>query len=176
MRSLAVSSYTERKRCADYDRKDLLNYLLSTKSEAGNPLPEVAIILESAPFIGGGSDSTPNTIVHFIDLVSRDKSIQNRLQTELDKAFTAAIVAESESWVPVETQTSKLPHLNATLKETLRIRSTATSGLERVVPKGCREIAGCFLQAGTLVSVPTCTMHHNPSVDDVSRSTHSSST
>ena len=166
LKTLAVSSCTERKRLANYDRKDLLSYLLSAKSEDGNPLPEVAIISESAPFIIGGSDSTANTIVHFIDLVSRDPEIQKRLQAELDDAFAKPTV-ELEAWVPLEAETSKLPYLNATLKETLRIRPTAAAGLERVVPKGGREIAGYYLPAGTLVSVPTYTIHHNPTLHEV---------
>ncbi|KAF3039743.1 hypothetical protein E8E12_006792 [Didymella heteroderae] len=96
---------------------------------------EQETIAESISFIVRGSDTTSSTITHFIDFVSRDRALQRNLQKELD-----------------------------TLKEVMRIRPTSSTGLERVVPKGGKRIAGEWFPAGTVVSVPTCGLMSDPRV------------
>jgi benzoate 4-monooxygenase len=55
--------------------------------------------------------------------------------------------------VAPESVVKTLPLLNATLKETMRLRPTSSTGLERIVPPGGQEIAGKFFAAG--VNKPT---------------------
>jgi benzoate 4-monooxygenase len=55
--------------------------------------------------------------------------------------------------VTLESVVKNLPLLNVTLKETMRLRPTSSTGLERIVPPGVQEIAGKFFAAG--VSKPT---------------------
>ena len=132
LQDLAVTSYRERRASRNTDRKDMLSYMLSAKSENGQSLSECMILEESTSLIAGGSDSTAATLVHFVDLVSHDRLIEARLQKELDEAFPGTL---EDAWVPLEAQTAKLSLLNATLKEVLRIRPTLAAGLERVTSK-----------------------------------------
>ena len=146
MVSLAISSINERKIIQKKDRKDFLNFLFSDQdSKTGIELPFEDIVAECCSMVIGGSDSTSATITHFVDFVCRTPGIQHRLQTELDETFRGDL---EEDWVPPESITSHLPVLNGTLKETLRMRPTAASGLERVVPHEGRNIQGKWLPSG----------------------------
>ncbi|OQE11322.1 hypothetical protein PENFLA_c072G04756 [Penicillium flavigenum] len=146
-------AYLERKHGNSCDRRDLLSYLLAAKDpDTGTPLPEEEIIAESISFVVGGSDTTSSTMTNFIDFVSRDKELLERIQKELDTQYPGPL---GPDWVADNDTASTLLLLNSTLREVMRIRPTSATGLERVTPKGGRIIAGTFIQEGTIVSVPT---------------------
>lgn len=146
--------------------KDLMSFLLNAKDpETGGPLPEKEIVAEAISFIVGGSDTTSSTMTNFMDFVSRDQKLQGDIFVELLEAFPAP---RDSDWVAPEDLSGKLPLLNATLKEVMRLRPTSSTGLERVVPEGGRNVAGTFIPAGYLVSVPTVAIHHNRQIFGVS--------
>ncbi len=103
------------------------------------------ILEESASLISGGSDSTAATLVHFVDLVSRDSLVESKLQVELDEAFPGTL---EESWVPLKAQIARLPFLNATLKEVLRVRPTLAAGPERLTSKNGMVSSGYRIPIG----------------------------
>ena len=145
LEQLGRTSFHQRK-ASPKDNNDLLSLLFAAKdANTGGSLPDEYIIAEAISFLVGGSDTTSSTMTHFVDLVSRDRSIQIKLQTELDEAFPGTM---DEDWVSPDAVVSKLPLLNAVLKETMRMRPTSSTGLERVVPQGGREIAGRFFAGG----------------------------
>ncbi|RLL95791.1 hypothetical protein CFD26_105006 [Aspergillus turcosus] len=151
-------AYLKRK-ALQTQRKDILSFLFNAKDpETGGPLPEQEIIAESISFIVGGSDTTSTTMTNVVDIVSRRPEIQERLQKELDETFPGDDLSE---WVADFASVEKLPVLNAVLRETMRVKPTSATGLERVTPEGGRSIAGKFIPAGTLVSVPTINVHYN---------------
>ncbi|KAM5453020.1 hypothetical protein McanMca71_000798 [Microsporum canis] len=160
LQMLAKNAFNRRKCAGANHRKDMLASLLTAKSEDGKPLPEESIIAEAASFISGGSDSTSTTLTHFVDLVSRNDSVRLRLQDELDKAFPNC----EENWVPEGDITGKLPYLQATLREVMRVRPASASGLERIVTEQPLDISGFKLPPGTLISAPTYTVHRNESI------------
>jgi benzoate 4-monooxygenase len=142
-----------------------MSFLLNANDpETGGPLPAEEIIAEAISFIVGGSDTTSSTMTNFMDFVSRDSKLQDDLWRELCNAFPGP---RNPSWVAPEDLSGKLPLLNAILKEVMRLRPTSSTGLERVVPEGGRTISGEFVPAGSLISVPTVAIHHNPSIYSV---------
>ncbi|GAQ45920.1 Cytochrome P450 [Aspergillus niger] len=144
-------------------RKDLLSLLFRAKDpETGAALDEKEIIAESISFIVGGSDTTSTSMVNMVDILSRSEDVQQRLQEELDSAFPFPNQTMPPGWVADFKAVESLPVLNAILRETMRFRPTSATGLERVTPKGGKVVAGRFLPEGTLVSVPTLDIHHNP--------------
>ena len=174
---LGRQSYQEREKSPE-DTSDLLSLLFSAKNpEKGGPLPSEEIVAEAISFIVGGSDTTSSTISNFMDMISRKPDIQKRLQDELDTSFADA---DESNWIAPDAVTGTLPYLNAVLKEVMRTRPTSSTGLERVVPDGGREIAGQFFPQNvsaqssnsktfadefqTLVSVPTTAVMYNPEI------------
>ncbi len=61
-------------------------------------------------------------------------------------------------------QVKRLPYLEVVINETLRIHSTAGLGLPRLVPEGGLTVCGRFFQEGTVLSVPTYTIHRDREV------------
>ena len=53
-----------------------------------------------------------------------------------------------QDWVATFKEVEKLPVLNAMLQETMRIRPTSATGLERLTPNGGATIAGQFIPEG----------------------------
>lgn len=58
----------------------------------------------------------------------------------------------------------KLEYLEACINESLRLHSTSSIGLPRLVPRGGLEVCGKFFKEGTVLSVPSYTIHRNPEV------------
>lgn len=163
--SLGVAAYLNRKNNAS-PQKDLLSYLFAAKDN--EDVGEQEIIAESISFIVGGSDTTSSTITHFIDFVSRDRALRANLQKELDSAFPGM---QDVDWVPSYHSLKDLPLLNAALKEVMRMRPTSSTGLERVVPKGGKRVAGKWFPAGVRsIPIPPY-MHHT---DKICRSSSAS--
>lgn len=67
---------------------------------------------------------------------------------------------------PVSTfeQVKKLPYLQAVIDETLRIHSTSGIGLPRLVPEGGLVVNGKTFPEGTVLSVPSYTIHRDKEV------------
>lgn len=147
---IGYNAYLKRK-SLQTQRKDILSFLFNAKDpETGGPLPEQEIIAESISFIVGGSDTTSTTMTNVVDIVSRHPEIQERLQKELDETFPSDDLSE---WVADFASVEKLPVLNAVLRETMRIKPTSATGLERVTPQGGRIIAGKFIPAGVSLNL-----------------------
>ncbi|SJL13698.1 uncharacterized protein ARMOST_17146 [Armillaria ostoyae] len=88
-------------------------------------------------------------------------SIQDKLHKELDKRL--------DSDVATAERVKNLSCLQAVINEGLRLHSTMALGLPRVAPEGRMMILGNYFPGGTIISVPTYTIHRDPAVfgDDV---------
>ncbi|KAF5255890.1 hypothetical protein FOXYS1_13673 [Fusarium oxysporum] len=159
---IGKEAFMKRKASADNSRKDLLSFLFNAKDpETKQPIPDDEIIAESISFIVGGSDTTSSTMTNFIDFVARDADLQRRIQQEIDTIFLGE---PSDDWVPGDKKLNDLSLLIATLREVMRFRPTSATGLERVTPQGGKTIAGQFIPAETLVSVPTLGIMMDPRI------------
>lgn len=56
----------------------------------------------------------------------------------------------------------KLKYLEACINESLRLHSTSSMGLPRVVPEGGLNVCGRYFKEGTILSVPSYTIHRDP--------------
>ena len=122
---LVASSVRARQDSPGLKRKDMLSCLLHYRSEERESITDPAATMGCASILVGGSDSTVRTMAHVVDFVSRDGELQDRLQVELDAVFPGTM---DDSWIPPYFETSKMPLLNAVLKEVLRVRPTFIYG------------------------------------------------
>lgn len=82
-----------------------------------------------------------------------------KLTKELDEAIPKGLE------VPTHEMVRDLPYLSSVIQETLRIHSTSSMGLPRLVPPGPGvEINGYTFPAGTALSVPAYTIHHSTEI------------
>lgn len=141
------------------ERKDLLARLMEGKDENGNKLGKEELTAEALTQLIAGSDTTSNTSCALLYWCTKTSGVMPKLQKELDTA-----IAEGTT-VPSFETVKDLPYLHNVISETLRIHSTSSLGLPRVVPPGNGvTICNHHFAQGTVLSVPAYTIHHSPSI------------
>lgn len=88
--------------------------------------------------------------------LAHNPAAQAKLQKELDDAL-----GSEDDPVATFEQVKRLPYLEAVINEALRIHSTSAMGLARLVPEGGLTVLGKTFPQGTVVSVPTYTIHRD---------------
>lgn len=151
---------------ASVDRVDLLARLMEGKDENGEQLGRQELTAEALTQLIAGSDTTSNTSCALLFHCLSHPDVVKKLQSELDSA-----IPESQD-VPTYDQVRDLPYLDMVIQETLRIHSTSSLGLPRLVPPGPGiDILGHHFPPLTALSVPAYTIHHTkeiwgPDADD----------
>jgi benzoate 4-monooxygenase len=161
---IAVARVSQRLDNPNSDRVDLLARLMQGKDAEGKPLGRSELTAEALTQLIAGSDTTSNTSCALLYWVLRTPGVLTKLQAELD--------ANIPSGVPNYDSVKELPYMNNVIQETLRIHSTSSLGLPRLVPgvspenpdpKGV-EILGYNFPPGTTLSVPAYTIHHSKEI------------
>ncbi|EJD40202.1 cytochrome P450 monooxygenase pc-bph [Auricularia subglabra TFB-10046 SS5] len=139
------------------DRNDLLAKLQDAKDDDGMPMGPEELTAEALTQLIAGSDTTSNSSCAIAYYVARYPRVQLKLQQELDAALPNDGVTTYE-------QVKRLPYLTAVINEGLRLHSTSAMGLPRIVPEGGLTVAGRFFTEGSILSVPSYTIHRDPEV------------
>ncbi|KAJ6789795.1 hypothetical protein PWT90_02345 [Aphanocladium album] len=144
----------------DIERKDLLARLQEGRDEKGEPLGREELTAEALTQLIAGSDTTSNSSCALLNYLCRNPRVFAKLQAELDEAIP------DEVRVPSHDMVKDLPYLTNVINETLRHHCTSGIGLPRQVPFDSPgvTILGHFFPAGTVLSVPTYTMHHSTDI------------
>lgn len=140
-------------------RKDLLARLMEVKDETGNKLGRSELTAEALTQLIAGSDTTSNTSCALLYWVTKTPGVLQKLQAELDEKIPTGINVPSYEMV------KDLPYLQCVINETLRIHSTSSLGLPRLVAPGPGvTILDHHFPAGTILSVPSYTIHHSTEI------------
>ena len=83
--------------------------------------------------------------------------MQAKLHKELDAVFGPPSITDDP--VLSYEQAKTLPYLDAVINEGLRLHSTSSMGLPRLVPSEGLEVLGRTYIEGTVLSVPSYTIH-----------------
>ncbi|KAG9249760.1 cytochrome P450 [Emericellopsis atlantica] len=144
----------------DISRQDLLARLVQGKDEDGQPLGREELTAEALTQLIAGSDTTSNSSCALLYHVVKTEGVLAKLQQELD----AAVPDDVD--VPMYEQVKSLPYLEQVISETLRHHSTSGIGLPREVPPNSAgvTIRGRHYGPGSVLSVPTYTVHHDKSI------------
>ncbi|KAK6955882.1 hypothetical protein Daesc_003528 [Daldinia eschscholtzii] len=142
----------------DINRRDLLALLQEGRDEKGEPLGFEELTAEALTQLIAGSDTTSNSSCALLYHVARTPGVLQKLQEELDAAIPSDDVT-----VPTYDTIRNLPYLQMVINETLRIHCTSGIGLPREIPPDSEgvHIRGYYFPPGTVLSVPTYTMHHS---------------
>lgn len=139
-------------------RVDLLARLMEGKDEKGEKLGRAELTAEALTQLIAGSDTTSNTSCALLYHCLTKPNVVRKLQAELDEALPS-------NDVPTFEQVRNLKYMDMVIQETLRIHSTSSQGLPRVVPPGDGlEVAGRKFPQGTVLSVPAYVMHHSKEI------------
>lgn len=151
-------------------RLDLLARLMEAKDENGEKLGREELTAEAATQLIAGSDTTSNTSCAGLYWICRTDGVLERMQREIDEALTTRKGDPQSKQegaginIPTFDQLKNLPYLRAVINEILRIHSTASIGLARIVPPSGATILDTYFTPGTVLSVPTYTIHHSPTI------------
>ncbi|KAF5357052.1 hypothetical protein D9756_006716 [Leucocoprinus leucothites] len=155
---IAVAAVSKRL-AAPTDRVDLLSKLQSGRDANGNPMGKEELTAEALTLLIAGSDTTSNSTCAILYHLAANRESQDKLHKELDEQLGTEdeLVATSE-------QIKRLPYLDACINEGLRIHSTSGIGLPRIVPEGGLEVMGEHFPEGTVLSVPSYSIHRDPEI------------
>ena len=143
----------------DVERVDLLARLMEGKDESGAKLGRAELTAEALTQLIAGSDTTSNTSCAILYWVTKTPGVLQKLQKELDEAIPAGCD------IPTYEMVKDLPYMQNVIQETLRIHSTSSLGLPRLVPPGAGiEILGHHFAPYTVLSVPAYTIHHSKEI------------
>jgi benzoate 4-monooxygenase len=155
---IAIAAVAKRLATPAY-RVDLLTKLQQGKDEDGNPMGGEELTAEALTQLIAGSDTTSNSFCAITYFVASKPEVQKKLQSELDEALR-----HDDDPVSSYEVVKSLPYLNAVVYEGLRMHSTSGIGLPRMVPEGGMKIQDHFFEQGTVLSVPTYTIHRDVDV------------
>ncbi|POS82623.1 hypothetical protein EPUL_006134, partial [Erysiphe pulchra] len=160
LNGIAVARVVQRfKSQTKTDGVDILSRLMQGNDEKGENQDLAELSTQSLTQVIAGSDTTSNTTCAIFFWVLHTPHVLPKLQAELDAAIPENIDMPSYDVV------KDLPYLTSVIKETLRIHSTSSIGLPRVVPPGPGvTICSRYFPAGTVLSVPSYTIHHSPEI------------
>lgn len=130
------------------------NMLALSEKDEKSYLDDESIIKEASNFILAGADTTSNTLTYLVWSVLKQPALQERLVSEL------ASVGEDFSDADLE----KLPVLNATIEETLRLYGAVPGNLSRLVPMGGTTLGPYEIPSGCEVETQAYTLHRDPTV------------
>ena len=147
------------------DRADLLRRLADARDELGLPLGRRETEAEALTLLIAGSDTTSTTVCALVFWVLHTPGVLRDLQAELDAALPPSDDGDDDTWaVPTYAAVRELKYLRAVINETLRIHSTSSLGLPRVVPARGAIVCGQRFAPGTVLSVPAYTVHRAEAV------------
>lgn len=142
------------------ERMDLLARLMEGRDDNGAPLGREELTAEALTQLIAGSDTTSNSSCALLYHVARTPGCLAKLQREVDGAVGGVEV-------PTYEMVRDLPYLQNVVNETLRIHSTSGIGLPRQIPEDASrgiELLGRYFPPGTVLSVPSYTMHHSKEI------------
>jgi cytochrome P450 len=142
----------------DSETPDLLTRFLEAMERNPEILDETAVVTLVMSMIAAGSDTSSNAIAATMFFLMKNPEKLAKLREELEA------VPDLTRPIPVYAQVSKLPYLQAVIKEAIRLFPPLTHPIERLVPAGGADIVGKFLPQGTSIGCLQLALHLNPKV------------
>ncbi|ETS85264.1 hypothetical protein PFICI_03289 [Pestalotiopsis fici W106-1] len=145
-------------------RHDILEMLVRSTDADGKPMPQDEVVSEALTQLIAGSDTVSNTTCAVIYWILHGEraapgTILPRLQAELDAAIPEG------STIAAHAQVKSLPFLRQCIDEGMRLHSTSAIGLPRLVTaKQGVHYGKEHFPEGTVLSVPSFTIHHDADV------------
>lgn len=153
----------------DDNRNDILSRLLQAKDANGQPMGRTELTAEALTQLIAGSDTISNTACAvFYWILHGERSAPNTIIPRLRQELDTAIGPDKK--IVSYSQVRDLPFLRRCTDEGMRLHSTSAIGLPRIVADGPGvEFEGFYYPQGTVLSVPSYTIHHMSEIwgDDV---------
>ncbi|TDR47358.1 cytochrome P450 [Tahibacter aquaticus] len=135
-------------------KQDILDMLLAARDDqasSGNAtLTSQEVRANCHVLFGAGFDTAASALTWWIGLMAMHPEVVSRLRMELETAGSDSTIETI----------ARLPFLNATLKETMRLYPPSTALITRVAQRNL-QVAGILIPKRTLVAIPIWHLHHD---------------
>ncbi|KAM5379513.1 hypothetical protein ACJZ2D_004021 [Fusarium nematophilum] len=139
------------------ERTTIFHQLLDPDAAGGHVVPNTSDLVDEAFLVcTAAADTTGNAMTVAAFHVVTNPAIYDALTQELREAFPEPDARLCYS------ELEKLPYLTGVIKEGQRLSYGVIGRLPRVVPKGGVELEGYYLPEGTVTSMSSWMMHHDP--------------
>ncbi|KAL1863957.1 hypothetical protein VTK73DRAFT_6277 [Phialemonium thermophilum] len=143
------------------DRQDFLGIFLKAKEEFPEVVNDRQVTSYSTTNVFAGSDTTAISLRSAIYHLLKDPPKLRKLVAEIDEVVGDRDCVQQ----PISfAEASKMPYLQAVIKEAMRIHPAVGLLIERYVPPAGCEIAGTWLPGGTKVGINPWVLHRNKEV------------
>ncbi|KAJ5177652.1 Cytochrome P450 [Penicillium coprophilum] len=151
------SRMTSKEKQSQFTEKeeDLLDVYIKSRQEHLDLISHERVIGMTFTTLLAGADTTAFNLSWTVYYLLKNPAILHQLQTELDNAM----LAKALSYPPTLKDLSKLPYLDAVIKEGLRYALLLQPNMDRVVPNGGMEICGHHIPAGTTIGCHARVIH-----------------
>jgi cytochrome P450 len=157
--NMAVTKLRDRMTMKDEDsHADLLQRFIRASEDNTKTLDMTGVVGMLMSTISGAGDTTATSLTAIFYNLLKHQHVLDKLIDELSSVEL--------SDPPAFTQVSKLPYLNAVIKEAMRVYPATTLVMERKVPEGGIEISGLHFAQGTSVGCMPAAVHSNPAAFD----------
>lgn len=129
------------------NRPDLISTILAADKNSMESMSSEEIEVNAMMIVAAGSESITTVLSGLINYLLRYPEKLQTLSNEIRTIFS------SEKDI-VATSLKNAPYLNAVLNEGVRLCPTIPDAMRRLVPAGGATVAGQFLPANTVVSIP----------------------
>jgi cytochrome P450 len=139
---------------------DLLDVYIKARQQHPRLFSHERVIGMTFSTLLAGSDTTAFNLAWTVYYLLKHPATLCRLQGEIDHA----VLEGALSYPPTIKDLSKLPYLEAIIKEGLRYAMILQLNMDRVVPKGGMEICGYHIPAGITVGCHQRVIHLDKNV------------
>ncbi len=150
----AMSELVRRKRAQDNGGADMLSMLLAARDEDGSQLTDDEIIGHAGVIFAAGHETSANALTWTLLLLSQHPQVASNLLEEL--------TAELHGDAPTTEQLTRLPLLDAVVKESLRVLPPVPMH-PRFISEPV-ELGGYDLPAFTEIFLSIYSLHHDPAL------------
>ena len=157
MAYVSVKDRLSAKESQPYGRRDLLSRFVEARDEDGDMYPLQDMVSWTISPLSAGSDSTAASLRVIVYHLCANPQILAKLRREIDIVTQEGKLSQPATF----SETCQMPYLNACIKEAMRCNPPVGFPLQRVVPKGGKDIAGRFFPEATLVGVNPWVVHRN---------------
>ncbi|KAJ8131509.1 hypothetical protein O1611_g2121 [Lasiodiplodia mahajangana] len=130
---------------------DLLAHFLEARKHFPKALDGPGIVGMLMSTISGAGDTTASVVAAVMFYLLKHPVVLKKLEDELQ--------SNGIHGIPAFAEVSKLPYLNAVLKEGMRVFSPNSTPMERLVPAGGAVIAGMYFPEGTTIGCMPAAVH-----------------
>lgn len=143
------------------DSHSLLRHLLQVheSDKKKPPLDRQYIAAEVLDNINAAEATVAVTATYLIWRLTEAPEWQKKIRDEL-----AALLVQSDGFLPFSELDSRVPSLEACLREVYRLHPASSGRAERIVPEGGHVLCGVFLPQGTIVTTSVMALHRDETI------------